>query len=110
MSINLFYPPIETFLNFSVLDKLLLLIGKIYPIIMRSKMDSQASAIVDGKETSQQDLDDNNEVSTGEAFSNLEAVEAPKDNYYFVFWVTFLQGMGVLFPWNSFLAEPVYFT
>ena len=35
--------------------------------------------------------------------------EVPVDSFNFVYFVMLLQGVGVLFPWNSFIAAPDYF-
>lgn len=34
----------------------------------------------------------------------------PRDNYSLVYIVFFLQGVGMLFPWNVFISAPSYFT
>jgi hypothetical protein len=48
-----------------------------------------------------------------ELYNNQEEVEEeeeiPVDKFNIIYFVMMLQGAGVLFPWNSFIAAPDYF-
>lgn len=49
-------------------------------------------------------------LNPDEQYTTEDSVDiAPKDRFSLVYCIMFLQGAGLLFPWNSFISAPDYF-